>query len=336
LTDPNSPGDAPAIPPGPPPSRPLSLTRFTIEGRRAPGLFVVGWLAIVVAVGLASVAFLGAAGTVGAILWFGSFLAAAFGLVLLGGSETIERQSLVSYRGPSPLVVLFAVVVILQLAAYAVGIPLSMVAASIPRPLGNLIAALVSAFVFIGVVRLMVVAPRALSWGEMGLHSRGMEAVRELLRGAVVVGPVFVVTVVLTIVLVAHVGQAPPSPLPPTGSAVGLLLNLLIGAVLAPVSEEILFRGFALTAWHRLAGARAALIRTTAVFVLAHVLLVSGETFRDSAAQAIVGGVGRIPIALALGWVYLRTGSLWSAIGLHAAYNAILVVLAEVAIPQSP
>jgi membrane protease YdiL (CAAX protease family) len=286
---------------------------------------------MIVAAGLASIAFFGATGVAGSVLWFVSFIASAAGLILLGGSETVERRGLVSYRGPSPLIVLFAVVVITQLAGYALGVPLSAIGASIPRPVGDLIAVGVQALVFIGVVRLMVVGPGALSWREMGLTPDGPDALRGLLGGAVFAGPVILLTAVIAALAVQLVGQAPPSPLPPTGTAPGLALHLLAGAVIAPVAEEILFRGFALTAWRRLVGARAAVIRSTIVFVLAHVLFVSGDTFGDTAALAFVGGVGRIPIALALGWLFVRTGSLWGPIGLHAAFNGILILIAEAA-----
>ena len=58
---------------------------------------------------------------------------------------------------------------------------------------------------------------------------------------------------------------------------------------------------------------------------------VSGDGFRDAASLAFVAGVARVPVALALGWLYVRTGSLWAPIGLHAAYNAILIVIGEAA-----
>jgi membrane protease YdiL (CAAX protease family) len=36
-------------------------------------------------------------------------------------------------------------------------------------------------------------------------------------------------------------------------------------------------------------------------------------------------------VALALGWIYLRSGTIWAPIGLHGAFNAILIVGAEIA-----
>ena len=66
------------------------------------------------------------------------------------------------------------------------------------------------------------------------------------------------------------------------------------------------------------------------MFVLAHVLVVGGDTFEEAVKVAFVGGVVRIPVALALGWIFVRTGSLWAAIGLHSTFNGILIVLAEI------
>jgi membrane protease YdiL (CAAX protease family) len=44
-----------------------------------------------------------------------------------------------------------------------------------------------------------------------------------------------------------------------------------------------------------------------------------------------VGFGTRIPVALALGWIFLRRGSIWASFGLHAAFNATLLVIAEIA-----
>ena len=35
-----------------------------------------------------------------------------------------------------------------------------------------------------------------------------------------------------------------------------------------------------------------------------------------------------MPVALALGWLFVRRGSIWAPIGLHAAFNGILLILA--------
>ena len=312
------------------PARPFGLSTFTIEGRQAPALFVVGWLATFVGGGIAGLTLLGIPGPVGVLLWVVGLAVATFGLVLLGGSQAIERRAAgAAYAGPSPILVFLAVLAGSQVAGFVVGFPLSLVGPDIPRPLGDLLGVSVQAAVFTGVLGLMVVAAGALRWSEMGLSSGLANALRGMLGGAVFAGPVILVTALVAAVAAQIAGAVPASPLPPTGTASGLILHLVAGAIVAPVAEELLFRGFALTAWRRTVGARGAIIRSSIVFVLAHVLFVGGDTFGDAAAMAFVAGVARFPVAIALGWLFVRTGSLWGPIGLHAAYNAILIIMAE-------
>jgi membrane protease YdiL (CAAX protease family) len=314
----------------PSPSRPLGLTTFTIEGRRAPALFVVGWLAVIAAIGLASLALFATAGSAGSFFWFLTFVAASVGLILLGGSQALERQAAhADYAGPSPILVLLAAVAVTQVAGFAIGLPLQAVGASVPRPIGDLIAVAVQALVFVFAVRVMVVGTGALAWRDMGLTADRWAALRNASAGALYAGPVIFVTTLFALAAVTVIGVVPASPLPPTGTAAGLIAHLVAGAVIAPMAEELLFRGFALTAWRRTVGARSAIVRSSIVFVLAHVLLVGGDSFGEAVKLAFVAGVVRIPVAFALGWIYVRTGSLWSSIGLHGTFNGILIILAE-------
>ncbi len=127
----------------------------------------------------------------------------------------------------------------------------------------------------------------------------------------------------------------PVSPLPPAGEPVGFALNLVAGAIIAPVGEEILFRGFATTAWARDLGARRALIQGALFFAVVHVITISGASLGEAFGLAVLGFAARVPVSLALGWLFLRRGSIWASIGLHSAFNGILLVLAEVAL-QNP
>lgn len=315
-----------------PEGRVFGLTTFSIEGRRAPALFVVGWLATFIGAGLAALTLIGISGAVGTILWLGGLAIATLGLVLLGGSQAIERRAAgAAYAGPSPVLVFLVVLAASQLAGFAVGFPLSMIATDIPRPLGDLLGVIVQAAVFVGVLRLMVVGTEAVRWADMGLERGLATAARAMLGGAVFAGPVILVTAIFAAAAAQVAGVVPASPLPPTGTVPGLLLHLVAGAVIAPAAEELLFRGFALTAWRRTVGARGAIARSSIAFVLAHVLFVGGDGFREAGSLAFVAGIARVPVAIALGWLYVRTGSLWGPIGLHAAYNAILIVIGEAA-----
>jgi membrane protease YdiL (CAAX protease family) len=75
-------------------------------------------------------------------------------------------------------------------------------------------------------------------------------------------------------------------------------------------------------------------IRAALIFALAHVLTTAGTSAGDAFGLAVVGFGTRVPIAIALGWLFIRRGTIWAPLGLHAAFNAVLLVLAEVA--QTP
>jgi membrane protease YdiL (CAAX protease family) len=335
LTPAPSPGSAPdpSTAPAPIPARErFGLTTFALEGRQAPALFVVGWGGTIAGVALLTMTVLGAAGLAAIALSVAGFGALSIGTILLAGSQTIERKAAgVTYAGPSPLLIFIAVIATGRLAGYLVGIPLQLLGATIPPAVGDLLATIVLAVVFLGVLRLTVVGPGALSWAAMGLRGGPAEAARAALGGAVYAIPVILVTSVVAAVAVQLAGASPESPLPPTGTNEGLFLHLLAGAVLAPCYEELLFRGFALRAWLATHGAQAAILRSSLLFVIAHVLFIGADRFQDALALAFVGGVARVPVSLALGWLYVRTGSLWTPIGLHAAFNGTLIVIAELA-----
>lgn len=328
MTEPAEDGRSPLEPPPAPDAR--GLLRFTTEGRHAPGLFVVGWLATIVAVALVAVALLAAGGLAASILWLAGFVALGLGVGLLAGSQTVERQAAgLAYGGPSPVLVLVLVIVAAQLLAYAVGLPLALAGLELPRAVGDVLAFVIQAVAFLGVVHVLVVGSGALSWFELGLRGDARSIMAGLATGALFAGPVILITTVVGLVAVSIAGASPPSPLPPTGTPVGLALHLVAGALIAPVYEEVLFRGVALGAWLRTVDPWSAIIRSSVLFVLAHVLFLGGDTAGEAAAMAFVAATVRLPVAVALGWLYVRTGSLWAPIGLHMAFNAVLIVLGE-------
>lgn len=309
------------------------LFRFSIEGRRAPGLFAAGWLATLVGGLAALVGFFAGPTTAGAILFVAGLGVLFVGLLLLGGTQAIElRAEGRAYAGPSPILVFASTVVGLYLAVVAIAVPLGLLEMRPEGPGLALLGVSLQAIVVVGILRVLVVGSGALSWSEMGLRASLPAAIQDLAWGALLAVPVIVVTAIGVAGLVTVLGSTPESPLPPTGTSTGLALNLLAGALIAPVYEELLFRGFAATAWARMISPASAIVRTSLLFALAHVLTQGGETFADAIGVAIVAAVGRLPVAFVLGWVYLRRRSLWAAIGLHAAFNAILLVLAESAL----
>ncbi len=105
--------------------------------------------------------------------------------------------------------------------------------------------------------------------------------------------------------------------------------QLLASVVIAPVLEEFFFRGLVLvavyTAVRRIAGRGmagfAAVLVSTGLFVIAHVLLAPAST-DQAIALALVGVVTSL--------IVLLTGRIWGAVLAHVVYNGVWVALATV------
>lgn len=308
----------------------FGLFRFSIEGRTAPGLFVAGWIALLIGGSAAFIGLLAGRTLAGVLLFVLGLAITLVALVLLGGSQAIERRAAgQAYAGPAPILAFSAVVVGWYLGAIVAVTPLQLLHVSIEGPALSLLGVGIQGLVVLVLLRIMVVGTEALSWAEMGLRRPDGAAAREFLWGAVFAWPVVIVTGLVVLVLVALIGQQPSAPLTPTGSPGGLLLNLLAGAVIAPFYEELFFRGFVQTAWRRVTGPTQAIIRSAILFAAVHAIDQSGDTFAAAFGVALVAAGARLPVALFLGLVFDRRRSLWTTIGLHATFNAILLVIAE-------
>jgi membrane protease YdiL (CAAX protease family) len=316
------------------PARPrLGATTFTIEGRAAPALFVLGWLASLLGLGLALVAVLSGGGPASLGLVVVGLILLSIGLIAAAGSQGIERRARgrLDYAGPSPLLVFAASIPVSVLAVIVIGVPLDLAGIALDGPVGALLSVVIQAIVYIALIRLLVVDTGALDWRAMGVRPPDRAAVGELLSGAIWAIPVIALTVPVSLVLLEVFPVTPQSPLPPTGEAVGFALSLIAGALVAPLGEEILFRAFATTAWVRGVGVRQGVLRGALVFAFAHVLTTSGTSAGDAIGLAVVGFGSRVPIALALGYLFVRRKTIWAPFGLHAAFNAWLLVIAETA-----
>lgn len=326
---------------------PPGSATFSLEGRAAPGLYFVGWLGTLLGAGLVAIASLSGGGFTSVGLGLGGVFLLTVGLMAAAGSQALERPARRArdgvadgpdetarppgYRGPSPFLVFAASVPLTILVLVVVVGPLSLVGLATASPPAALVSVGVTALVYIGLIRLLVVGTGALTWAEIGLARPGPTALRELLSGAVLALPVVLVTALLADLLVRIVGTVPDSPLPPARDAIGFAVNLVAAAVVAPVSEEIFFRGYATTAWARGMGARPGLVRGALFFAAIHVVAIGGGSFAEAGGRVLVAFVGRLPVSFVLGWVFLRRRSLYAAIGLHATFNAALIVIAELA-----
>jgi membrane protease YdiL (CAAX protease family) len=94
-------------------------------------------------------------------------------------------------------------------------------------------------------------------------------------------------------------------------SAFGAAMFLLVAVVMAPLFEEIVFRGFLFRGFANSWGWVWGAVASAAIFGAAHLQL---DVFLPLAALGFV-----------LAWAYHRTGSLWTSITMHALFNLIAV-----------
>ena len=93
----------------------------------------------------------------------------------------------------------------------------------------------------------------------------------------------------------------------------GILLTFQALAVVTPLSEEIMFRGFVLRGLLHRIGPGPAVVATALVFGAFHL---------DAGTMIPIFFTG-----LALGWLYVKTGSLWPCIAAHAGQNALALLV---------
>jgi membrane protease YdiL (CAAX protease family) len=108
--------------------------------------------------------------------------------------------------------------------------------------------------------------------------------------------------------------------LPLFGSGIGgLLLALFTGGVVAPIAEEVFFRGFVFAGLYRERGLWPAVVLSSILFALVHITPTSWPPI------FLLGVIFAV--------LYERTGSIWPAVAAHAAVNSLsflLVYLLEI------
>ena len=169
----------------------------------------------------------------------------------------------------------------------------------------------------LGVVWLFTVRRKRLSWRALGFRKAG--------AGALLGLPLLVIlaSVSLTglVVLLARAAGLevlmPPETPQLLRGAMPVQYAAVIGVVvfLAPLAEEVFFRGFVLQGLMPSLGPWGAVAASAALFSVSH------------------GAVGMlIPtliLGLLLGWLFLRAGSIWACFTAHAFQNALALSLAR-------
>ena len=137
---------------------------------------------------------------------------------------------------------------------------------------------------------------------------------RTILLGVGLGASVWLVSRVLILVYVTVTGDTsdPQAALTLFSGPVAAALVIVIGGLVVPLGEELLFRGVGYGVLRRL-GRVVAVLLTAAVFALAHGLNV---VFAAAFALGVVNAV-----------LYERTGSIWPPAAAHATFNLISFLL---------
>lgn len=254
-------------------------------------------------------------------------LAFVVGLVMNAVRAVIVRRALppTRYRGPSIFVMLLIATVISSIGAVWAGADLIALQAGGELTVGGTLLLLTITQIGLALTAgLFVVAPGALA-GVRVLPERG--GARSMLGLALAV-PAWLGATTLGLILTRLLelfGREPePGIIDIAVARIDPTVLVLALVLVAPVAEELFFRGVVFNAWMREYGARAAVVGSSALFAVIHANLESVDALIASVVTVVpIFGLG---IALAL--LYRGTRSLGAAMAMHAGFNAISVAIA--------
>ena len=311
-----------------------------LAGREAPALYVIGLLFTVVGLS-ALVAGIAGAG-VGLVVL--ALVFAGIGGVALSGASALQRRvdtPVAGWRGPGPLAIFWTTIPWALLAQLMIAALLTAAGAAtvLSTPLGTLALAAASNAATVLIVGLVVVGSGAVGWRDLlfatpaaspntlSAPDRRGGIAGDLLWGAALALPILSVAGLLATLVMNGTGVGAPAVLPPTINTSDLAANALTAGLIAPIGEELLYRGVIAQAWARQSSARRAILFSAIIFAFAHTLTIGGTSVANAASVAAVAFLVRFPVGVALGWLWMRRRSIVATIALHAVYNLAIVVL---------
>ena len=196
--------------------------------------------------------------------------------------------------------------------------------AAMARLLGEDSAALATLLIlatigaFVASVWLVAVRLRGGTWGMLGIR-RGRAS---LPHGLGLAAAALAASVLATALYVAVVSALGLDLLLPSqnidellGNGIWRWLNFALLGVATPAAEELFFRGFLLAALLRVMPAAAAVAASAGVFAVVHL---------DIGALLPIFATGAL-----LGWLYMRTASIWPPTLAHGAQNLLAMTVAN-------
>jgi membrane protease YdiL (CAAX protease family) len=311
-----------------------------LAGREAPALYVIGLGATVLGAS-ALVAGIAGGGIGPAML---ALVLIGIGGIALSGASALQRSvdtPVAGWRGPGPLAIFWTAITWALLAQMLISALLSAlgVATALTTPLGVLVLVTASNLATVLAIGLVVVGSGAVRWRDLILATSASSPstlpqpdrrggfVGDLFWGVALALPILTAAGLLATLVMNVTGLSAPVVLPPAMSAVDVATNALTAGLIAPIGEELLYRGVIAQAWARQSSARRAILFSAIVFAFAHTLAVVGTSVGDGVSLAAVAFVVRLPLGVALGWLWIRRRSLLATIALHSAYNLVIVAI---------
>jgi membrane protease YdiL (CAAX protease family) len=292
-------------------------------------------------------------------------LVAAVGLTALAVAQARQRRvdGWRDYNGPSPLLTMGALLAVMTALEIPLEAGLNEAGVDLNSGLATLALMVVFLSSYVGVVHFLAVRPGALSWRDIarparlasstddwsavgpvpGLNRRWGETIGswrsrisgtrlgDLLIPLALIVPLIVVSNLLSAAMLLVLGlhasdiAAAETSAPPT--EFDRLLLFVAVAVLAPIGEEIFFRGFATNAWGRSLSRGSAIARSSLFFAFIHVMNTATTDAGVFWRAAIFNFGARVPVAFALTWLYMRRRSILASGTLHAGYNGLITLL---------
>lgn len=174
---------------------------------------------------------------------------------------------------------------------------------------------LLEGIILIGCVYYLGLRRRGLTWAAAGIRPITTEWLLKGVGLAILAIP-FSGLIALAIQLIFDLPVSNPQIpfLAPEGfSWLGAFGVLLMGGIVAPIAEELYFRGVLYTWLRQRWGALIAALASSSIFGIAHGnVALSGAAFF---------------LGILLAWVYERSNSLWPAILIHVINNSVKIIL---------
>lgn len=288
---------------------------------------------------------------------------AAVGLIVSAVAQSRQRRAdgWRDYAGPSP----FLVMAVLLAVVTGLGEPLASLlkaaGVSTDSAFGTLLLLFVYLGSYVGLVHFLAVRPGALTWRDVmrprrlapdpddwasatpipsfggpvaqpttGRQSAARGRIVDVLLALAMLVPILFASGIVNQALLLVLGLKTSdlsSPVPTSPTGLDPLIAIFAVAVIVPIGEEIFFRGFATNVWGRSLGRNSAILRAALFFAFIHVLNVSSTEPGLALRMAAFNFGARIPVSIALTWLYFRRRSILASGALHASFNGLIQAL---------